>query len=83
MRRVSDAGLASLEIMKKGNVTDPPSQTLTGWAHIAFSVGSREKVDELTARLKADGFAVEGRAGEVRGAAGCWLSGLLLRGLRG
>ncbi|MGC2836305.1 VOC family protein [Bacillus subtilis] len=52
-----DSG-ARLEIMKKGNVTDPPSQTMTGWAHIAFSVGSREKVDELTDRLKADGFAV-------------------------
>lgn len=39
-------------------MTDPPSQTMTGWAHIAFSVGSREKVDELTDRLKKDGFAV-------------------------
>ena len=30
----------------------------TGYAHIAFSVGSREKVEELTARLKADGYEV-------------------------
>ena len=30
----------------------------TGYAHIAFSVGSKEKVDEMTARLKADGFEV-------------------------
>ena len=30
----------------------------TGYAHIAFSVGSKEKVDELTERLKADGFEV-------------------------
>ena len=28
----------------------------TGYAHIAFSVGSKERVDEMTARLKADGF---------------------------
>ena len=33
----------------------------TGYAHIAFSVGSKEKVDELTAQLKADGYeAVSG-----------------------
>ena len=30
----------------------------TGYAHVAFSVGSREKVDELTARLKSDGYEV-------------------------
>ncbi|MDY7433453.1 MULTISPECIES: VOC family protein [Bacillus] len=52
-----DSG-ARLEIMKKGDVTDQPSQTMTGWAHIAFSTGSKENVDELTERLKQDGFAV-------------------------
>ena len=30
----------------------------TGLIHLAFSVGSRERVDELTARLKRDGFEV-------------------------
>ena len=30
----------------------------TGYAHIAFSVGSKEKVDALTAELKADGYEV-------------------------
>ena len=30
----------------------------TGYAHIAFSVGSREKVDALTERLRSDGFKV-------------------------
>ena len=30
----------------------------TGYAHIAFRVGSREKVDALTAELKADGYKV-------------------------
>ena len=30
----------------------------TGYAHIAFSVGSKEAVDTLTARLRADGYAV-------------------------
>lgn len=32
----------------------------TGYAHIAFSVGSKEKVDALTAELKADGYEVVG-----------------------
>ena len=30
----------------------------TGFIHIAFSVGSKEKVDALTERLKNDGFKV-------------------------
>ena len=30
----------------------------TGYAHIAFSVGSKERVDTLTAELEADGFEV-------------------------
>lgn len=30
----------------------------TGFIHIAFSVGSKEKVNELTACLKADGYDV-------------------------
>ena len=29
-----------------------------GFAHIAFSVGSKERVDELTAQLRADGFTI-------------------------
>ena len=30
----------------------------TGYAHIAFSVGSKDKVNEITARLKTEGFEV-------------------------
>ena len=30
----------------------------TGFIHIAFSVGSKEKVDELTMELKKDGYDV-------------------------
>ena len=48
-----------LEIMNKP-VMENPEKTLTrtGFIHIAFSVGSKEKVDELTARMKADGYEV-------------------------
>ena len=29
-----------------------------GYIHVAFSVGSKERVDELTNRLKTDGYEV-------------------------
>lgn len=48
-----------LEIMHK-LVMEDPDKTLnrTGYVHIAFSVGSKEKVDELTQRLSDDGYKV-------------------------
>ncbi len=48
-----------LEIMHKPGMSDLPKELArTGYAHIAFSVGSKEKVDALTATLKADGYEV-------------------------
>ena len=50
---------ARLEIMKKPDMMDAgKALNRTGYAHVAFSVGSAEKVDELTERLRADGYAV-------------------------
>ena len=45
--------------MKKPQMEDP-RKTLnrTGFVHIAFSVGSAEAVDGLTARMKQDGYSV-------------------------
>ena len=38
-----------------------------GLAHLAFSVGSREKVDKLTERLRGDGYeVVSGQFGTTR-----------------
>ena len=39
---------------------DDPEKHLnrTGYAHIAFSVGSKEKVDALTERLQTEGYKV-------------------------
>lgn len=50
---------ARLEIMNKPQMDDA-EKTLarTGMIHIAFSVGSRERVDELTEELKRDGYEV-------------------------
>jgi lactoylglutathione lyase len=50
---------ARLEIMNKPEMVDSNKElNRTGYVHIAFSVGSVERVDELTATLKADGFDV-------------------------
>ncbi len=50
-----------LELMNKVEMDDAP-KTLnrTGFIHIALSVGSKTKVDELTAKLRADGFKIIG-----------------------
>lgn len=50
---------ARLEIMQRPEMVNLSKEAArTGYAHIAFSVGSREKVDALTAELKADGYDV-------------------------
>ncbi len=50
---------ARLEIMTRPDMKDLEKDTSrTGYIHIAFSVGSKEKVDELTELLKADGYDV-------------------------
>ena len=50
---------ARLEIMNKP-VMEDMEKTLnrTGYAHIAFSLGSKKDVDALTERLKNDGYEV-------------------------
>ena len=50
---------ARLELMNKPGLDDMEKPlNRTGYVHIAFSVGSKEKVDELTAHLKAEGYDV-------------------------
>ena len=50
---------ARLEIMNKPGMSDiEKSVDRTGFIHVAFGVGSREKVDKLTNRIKADGYEV-------------------------
>ena len=50
---------ARIEIMHIPKLADLPKKLArTGYSHIAFSVGSMEKVDALTAELKADGYEV-------------------------
>ena len=48
-----------LELMNKPEMEDLEKPlNRTGYAHVAFSVGSKEKVDELTIRLEAAGYEV-------------------------
>lgn len=48
-----------LEIMNKPSLNDTTDKLSgTGYVHIAFSVGSRTAVDELTEKMKSDGYEV-------------------------
>lgn len=55
-----DSG-ARLEIMQMPSVPETandPYRQFTGFVHIAISVGSREKVDQLSSALYRDGYQV-------------------------
>ena len=50
---------ARLELMNRPGLEDSSKEPArTGYAHIAFRVGSKENVDALTERLKSDGYKV-------------------------
>lgn len=50
---------ARLEIMNRPKMNDETKEiNRTGFIHIAFSTGSAERVNELTDKLKKDGYEV-------------------------
>lgn len=49
---------ARLEIMHKDGLVKTAHSDRLGLIHIAFSAGSKEKVNELTEQLRADGYPV-------------------------
>ncbi len=52
-------GDARLELMNRPELHEDSAGIFRcGYVHLAFSVGSKEQVDRLTARLQADGYAV-------------------------
>lgn len=54
-----DVGETRLEIMNKPELNgDSQAPNRTGFIHLAFSVGSKEKVDNLTAIMEKDGWEV-------------------------
>lgn len=57
---VSFAGGASLEIMQRNDITEAVVGPGIGLAHFAFSVGSKERVDELIEQFRSDGYPISG-----------------------
>jgi len=54
---------ARLELMTKPNIAEMPASTNTqffGYNHLAFGLGSREKVDAFTDNLRKDGHYIAG-----------------------
>lgn len=51
---------ARIELMKKSGIHKSSQEELIGLAPIAISVGSKSIVDQLTERLRADGYSVTG-----------------------
>ncbi|MEK5014748.1 MULTISPECIES: VOC family protein [Bacillus] len=49
-------GGARLELMSQVGIDDVIKKQTVGYAHMAFSVGSKEKVDQLTDRLREAGY---------------------------
>ena len=50
---------ARLEIMNKPQMEDAEKTWIrTGYIHIAFSLGSKKAVDELTEKMRKDGYKV-------------------------
>ncbi len=49
---------ARLELMQRPGLAQAPGAPALGYAHLAFSLGSRETVDALTRQLREDGYAV-------------------------
>lgn len=56
---LSFEGETRLEIMARPDTVELPHELMhTGYIHLAFSVGSKEKVDALTQLLAENGYAV-------------------------
>ena len=56
---VSFDGGARIEVMNKPEMPDDNKDlNRTGYAHIAFSTGSKERVDELTENIRNAGYEV-------------------------
>lgn len=57
---VTFEGGASLEIMRRTDITDTADRVSIGLTHFAFSVGSKEKVDAMIEQFRRDGYTITG-----------------------
>lgn len=55
---ITFASGARLELMRKTGIDNEPNLDIIGYAHMAFSVGSEERVNELTKTLKDAGYSL-------------------------
>lgn len=55
-----EGGDCRIELMQRPDIIEEPARRgfVKGIAHFSFSVGSKEKVDALTERLRAAGYTV-------------------------
>lgn len=55
-------GESRIELMHRPDITENKEKRglIKGLAHFSVSVGSKEAVDELTNRLRTDGYTIEG-----------------------
>lgn len=49
-----------IELMKRKDIEDKIDREILGFAHLAFKMGSKEKVNELTEILRKDGYKIIG-----------------------
>ena len=58
---ISFGSKTRLEVMRKNDVKAKYAPLETGWAHIAFSVGSKDRVNALSEKLEDDGYRLISR----------------------
>ena len=57
---ISFDGATRIELMKRKNIEERIYKEILGLAHLAFKVGSKEKVHELTEIFRKDGYKIIG-----------------------
>ena len=57
---ISFDGTTRIEIMKRKDIEERIYKEILGLAHLAFKVGSKEKVNELTEIFRKDGYKIIG-----------------------
>ena len=57
---ISFDGATRIELMKRKDIEERIYKEILGLAHLAFKVGSKEKVNELTEILRKDGYKIIG-----------------------
>lgn len=57
---ISFDGATRIELMKRKDIEERIYKEILGLAHLAFKVGSKEKVNELTEIFRKDGYKIIG-----------------------